>query len=142
MRSWLAAAVLVALAASAAAQSGYGGVAGAYAVYGAPPAIAAGRCDGSGGPAPPIAGAFGGPADRFCLGLVLEYAHDQHWVNWSTGRESVAVTPVRTYEADNGFCRDFLAVTASGIGPGLRTACRDAGGTWNLQAAPANLPSG
>lgn len=142
MRFWLAAALLAGLTHATAAQPPYGGAAGAYAVYGTPPAIAAGRCERGTGNAPSVAGVFGEPADRACLGLVLEYAHDRQWVNWPTARgDLLAVSPMRTYEATNGYCRDFMSVAAQGAIPTLRTACRDAVGRWNLDGATSPRPA-
>ena len=134
MRYWLAAALLAGLAATTAAQPRYGGAAGAHAVYGIPPSIAAGRCDRGTGTAPPVAGVFGEAADRDCLGLVLEYASDRQWVNWATARgEILAVSPMHTYESADGFCRDFLTLMAADASPTLRTACRNARGDWLLE---------
>lgn len=133
MHCGLWAVLFAGLAATALAQPRHGGTAGPFAVYGAPPALAAGRCDLGADTAPPLSGAFGEPADRACLALVLEYAQDQQWVNWSSGGQNLAVAAMRTYEAQTGYCREFLTFTATGVAPLLRTACRDDGGSWRVE---------
>lgn len=77
-------------------------------------------------------------ADQACIGRILEYAPDREAVRWygaphgAYGGPAFAVTPLRTFERDGLFCRDFQAVgTVNGeTEQGLVTACRMPDSVW------------
>lgn len=74
-------------------------------------------------------------ADHACTGQVLERAADHetvHWRNPDTGVE-YRVTPERTFEQQDRFCRSYTTVALTG-GDRQRlreTACRRTDGSWH-----------
>jgi surface antigen len=79
--------------------------------------------------------------DQSCVGRILEYAPDRTAVRWygapriNYGGPAFAVTPLRTFERDGQFCRDFQAVgTVDGQTDQVYgTACRMPDGLWRIQ---------
>jgi surface antigen len=79
------------------------------------------------------------PVDNGCVGLTLEYAHNNQpiiWTNVSSGTQ-YQVTPIRAYQAANGLnCREYTTL-ATQNGNSLRVndaACRGPNGLWQLQS--------
>ena len=73
--------------------------------------------------------------DQNCVGRILEHAPDRRRVNWSSGRgEDYAVVPLRTYQNDGMYCREYQ--TAATIGGRVQhvygTACRQPDGAWKI----------
>jgi surface antigen len=75
-------------------------------------------------------------ADARCTGQVLEYAYDGQTVAWTgTEGEHYSVTPIRTFENENGTtCREFAQHTFENGQPRRiqNTACRNDAGHWNV----------
>lgn len=76
--------------------------------------------------------------DQACIGRILEYAPDRAAVRWygaphgAYGGPAFAVTPLRTFERDGLFCRDFQTVgTINGeTEQSFVTACRMPDSVW------------
>lgn len=76
--------------------------------------------------------------DQACVGRILEYAPDRAAIRWygaastSYGGPAFAVTPLRTFERDGLFCRDFQTVgTINGeTEQAYTTACRMPDSVW------------
>jgi surface antigen len=121
-----------------------------YATYAAPYGIDRGTCDrralahridAAGGPL--IGSRIGlsmDQIDQACVARILEFAPDRAAIRWygasklDYGGAAFAVTPLRTYERDGRFCRDYQA-TATIAGQdeqGFGTACRMTDGVWRV----------
>lgn len=76
-------------------------------------------------------------ADQHCTGQVLEQARDKQTVRWSDKDSSgqYKVTPLRTYQADGKYCRDFVTeyMGPNGTEKEKSSACRSSDGTWKKQ---------
>lgn len=121
-----------------------------YATYAAPYGIDRGTCDrGSlGRRITPGIGALVGAKvgtsmdqiDQACVARILEFAPDRAAVRWygapklDYGGPAFAVTPLRTFERDGQYCRDYQAVaTVSGEDEQIYgTACRMTDGVWRV----------
>ena len=73
--------------------------------------------------------------DQNCVGRILEYAPDRHRINWSGGGgEAYTVTPLRTFQTDGAYCREYQ--TAATVGGKVQhvygTACRQPDGAWKI----------
>ena len=76
-------------------------------------------------------------ADQACVGQVLERAADHqtvHWRNPDTGVE-FQVTPQRTFQQDDRYCRTYMTVAVLDDGRRGReeTACRTGEGAWKAR---------
>ncbi|MEK9971776.1 MAG: hypothetical protein VW600_21765, partial [Ferrovibrio sp.] len=119
-----------------------------YATYGAPYGIDRGTCDrrslarrANTGIAAlivsPIAKSMD-QIDQACVARILEFAPDRTAIFWygaasmDYGGPAFAVTPLRTFEQDGLFCRDFqaIATVAGHEEQSLGTACRMTDGVW------------
>lgn len=139
-----------------------GNTAGSYAMHGAPYGIDRGTCDRSqlsrdmandlrltrnatdGKPDTKgllVTAAVGrsmDATDQACISRILEYAPDRAAVRWygavrgPYGGPAFAVTPLRTFERDGQFCRDFQTVgTINGeTEQSYTTACRMPDSLW------------
>lgn len=121
-----------------------------YATYTAPYGIDRGTCDRSSlaRRAAPATGALVGAKvgtsmdqiDQTCVARILEFAPDRAPVRWygaprmDYGGPAFAVTPLRTFERDGQFCRDYQATaTVSGQDEQIYgTACRMTDGVWRV----------
>src|SRR4051794_18462363 len=85
------------------------------------------------------AAAGGSVGTRCVLQRTLETVPSGQAVGWSvpeTGRKGT-VTPLRTFHAQVGFCREYRVTEVGPDGPGPTangTACRDASGIWQPAA--------
>lgn len=73
--------------------------------------------------------------DQNCVGRVLEHAPDRRRINWESGRgEEYAVVPLRTFQAEGMYCREYqTAATVGGkIQHAYGTACRQPDGAWKI----------
>lgn len=76
--------------------------------------------------------------DQACIGRILEYAPDRAAICWygaptgAYGGPAYAVTPLRTFERDGRFCREFQTVaTIHGeTDQSYAIACRMPDGVW------------
>lgn len=73
--------------------------------------------------------------DQNCVGRILEHAPDRQQIHWGNGRgEDYAVVPLRTYQTDGMYCREYQ--TAATIGGRVQhvygTACRQPDGAWKI----------
>jgi surface antigen len=73
--------------------------------------------------------------DQNCVGRILEYAPDRRRVKWESERgEDYAVMPLRTYQTDGMYCREYQ--TAATVGGQVQhvygTACRQPDGAWKI----------
>ncbi len=121
-----------------------------YATYTAPYGIDRGTCDRSSlaRRAAPNAGSLIGARigqnmdqiDQACVARILEFAPDRTPVRWygaprlDYGGPAFAVTPLRTFERDGQFCREYQA-TATVAGEDEQiysTACRMTDGVWRV----------
>jgi surface antigen len=73
--------------------------------------------------------------DQNCIGRILEHAPDRRRVNWESERgEEYAVMPLRTFQAEGMYCREYQ--TAATIGGRVQhvygTACRQPDGAWKI----------
>lgn len=72
--------------------------------------------------------------DQNCVGRILEHAPDRRQIRWASERGDYAVVPLRTYQADGAYCREYQ--TAATIGGRLQhvygTACRQPDGAWKI----------
>jgi len=126
---------------------------GSYATYMAPYGIDRGTCDrgllgrrlGAGTGAPTGAALIGtrvgtsmDQIDQACVARILEYAPDRTAIRWygapkaDYGGPAYAVTPLRTFERDGQFCREYQALaTIDGHDEQIyAVACRMADGMW------------
>lgn len=121
-----------------------------YATYAAPYGIDRGTCDrGSLGRrmTPGVAALVGAKVgtsmdqiDQACVARILEFAPDRAAVRWygapklDYGGPAFAVTPLRTFERDGQYCRDYQAIaTISGEDEQIySTACRMTDGVWRV----------
>lgn len=73
-------------------------------------------------------------ADQACTGQVLERAADHETVRWRNAQTGVEylVTPERTFQRDDRYCRTYTTVALTGSERhSLReTACRNQDGAW------------
>ncbi|MFN3399472.1 MAG: hypothetical protein ACK4Z4_03950 [Ferrovibrio sp.] len=136
--------------ASAPASSGQVGAAMPYATYAAPYGIDRGTCDrgslsrritpGIGALVGAKVGTSMDPVDQACVARILEFAPDRAAVRWygapklDYGGPAFAVTPLRTFERDGQYCRDYQAIaTVSGEDEQIYgTACRMTDGVWRV----------
>ncbi len=74
-------------------------------------------------------------ADEACTGQVLERAGDHETIRWRNPQSGVAflVTPQRTFEQGERYCRTFETVAVSGSDRRTRqeSACRNPDGSWS-----------
>jgi surface antigen len=76
--------------------------------------------------------------DQACVARILEFAPDRAAVRWygaprlDYGGPAFAITPLRTFERDGQFCRDYQALaTVGGQDEQIYgTACRMTDGVW------------
>jgi surface antigen len=73
--------------------------------------------------------------DHNCVGRILEYAPDRKRIDWASSRgEEYAVVPLRTFQHDGMYCREYQ--TAGTIGGKVQhvygTACRQPDGAWKI----------
>jgi surface antigen len=73
--------------------------------------------------------------DQNCVGRILEHAPDRQRIKWENGRgEDYAVVPLRTYQDNGTYCREYQ--TAATIGGKVQhvygTACRQPDGAWKI----------
>lgn len=73
--------------------------------------------------------------DQNCVGRILEHAPDRRRINWAGQRgEDYAVVPLRTYQTDGMYCREYQ--TAATVGGKVQhvygTACRQPDGAWKI----------
>lgn len=119
-----------------------------YATYTARYGIDRGTCDRSAlarrleGGSGALVGARVGQSmdqvDQACVARILEFAPDRAPVRWygapklEYGGPAFAVTPLRTFERDRQFCRDYQALaTVGGQDEQIYgTACRMTDGVW------------
>lgn len=119
-----------------------------YATYTAPYGIDRGTCDrgslsrriSAGGNL--LVGARVGQSmdqvDQACVARILEFGPDRAPVRWfgaakmDYGGAAFAVTPLRTFERDGQFCRDYQAIVTVGgqDEQSYGTACRMTDGVW------------
>ena len=121
-----------------------------YATYTAPYGIDRGTCDRSSlarraapGSAALVGARIGSSMDQVdqaCVARVLEFAPDRAPVRWygapkmDYGGPAFAVTPLRTFERNGQFCRDYQAIaTIHGQDEqSYGTACRMTDGVWRI----------
>lgn len=138
--------------ASASASAGQSGAGMPYATYTAPYGIDRGTCDrgsltrrmsgGTGTLASVLVSARVGLSmdqiDQTCVARILEFAPDRSPVRWygapkmDYGGAAFAVTPLRTFERNGQFCRDYQAIATIGgeDEQSYGTACRMTDGVW------------
>lgn len=73
--------------------------------------------------------------DQNCVGRILEHAPDRKRINWaSESGEEYAVVPLRTFQSDGAYCREYQ--TAATVGGKVQhvygTACRQPDGAWKI----------
>jgi surface antigen len=73
--------------------------------------------------------------DQNCVGRILEHAPDRQRIVWSGERGGdYTVTPLRTFQTDGVYCREYQ--TAATIGGKVQhvygTACRQPDGAWKI----------
>lgn len=119
-----------------------------YATYAAPYGIDRGTCDrsllarGAAGMSGALIGARIGHSmdqiDQACVARILEFAPDRAAVRWfgaprkDYGGPAFAVTPLRTFERDGKFCREYQALATIGgqDEQSFGMACRMTDGVW------------
>lgn len=122
-----------------------------YAMYGAPYGIDRGTCErgklarDTATVTRPLNGLVGAqighsmdPVDQACVARILEYAPDRTAVRWygapkvDYGGPAYAITPLRTFERDGKFCREYQALATIGghDEQSYGTACRMNDGVW------------
>lgn len=123
-----------------------------YVMYGAPYGIDRGTCDRGklGRDTAKASRAMNGElvsaqigrsmdsVDQACVARILEYAPDRTAVRWygapkvDYGGPAFAVTPLRTFERDGKFCREYqaLATIRGHDEQSYGTACRMIDGVW------------
>ena len=108
--------------------------------------ISRGGCDVAavrarpGGQSPSLLGMLLGArmdeADRTCIGVALEAAHNGARVRWVNPASKVtyAITPGRSYENGGQACREFVAEASTAVQSAatVARACRTGGGAWRL----------
>lgn len=135
---------------SSPAPSGRVGAAMPYATYAAPYGIERGTCDrgslarrimpGSSVLVGARVGTSMDQIDQACVARVLEFAPDRVPVRWygaprmDYGGAAFAITPLRTFERNGQFCRDYQAIaTVGGEDEQIYgTACRMTDGVWRV----------
>lgn len=135
---------------SAPASAGQAGAGMPYATYAAPYGIDRGTCDRGSlarrinpGPSALVGATVGTNMDQIdqaCVARVLEFAPDRAPVRWygaprmDYGGAAFAITPLRTFERDGQFCRDYQAIaTVGGQDEQIYgTACRMTDGVWRV----------
>lgn len=121
-----------------------------YATYAAPYGIERGTCDrgslarritpGSSVLVGARVGTSMDQIDQACVARVLEFAPDRAPVRWygapklDYGGAAFAITPLRTFERNGQFCRDYQAIaTVGGEDEQIYgTACRMTDGVWRV----------
>lgn len=121
-----------------------------YATYTAPYGIDRGTCDRgtlahrfTPGRAPLVGAGVGSSMDQIdqaCVARILEYAPDRSPVRWygaakmDYGGPAFAITPLRTFERNGQFCREYQAMATIGgqDEQSYGTACRMTDGVWRL----------
>jgi surface antigen len=121
---------------------------GSYAMYAAPNGIDRGTCDrskvsrdGSFARTLLVGAQIGRSMDQIdqaCVARILEYAPDRAAIRWygaaqlNYGGPAFAVTPLRTFERDGKFCREYqaLATIAGHDEQSYGVACRMTDGIW------------
>jgi surface antigen len=76
--------------------------------------------------------------DQACVARILEFAPDRAAIRWygaakmDYGGPAFIVTPLRTFERDGQFCRDYQATATVGgeDEQAVGTACRMTDGVW------------
>jgi surface antigen len=73
--------------------------------------------------------------DQNCVGRILEHAPDRQRIRWAGERGAdYTVVPLRTYEADGAYCREYQ--TEATVGGRVQhvygTACRQPDGAWKI----------
>lgn len=134
--------------ASAPASAGPAAAGLPYATYMAPYGIDRGTCDRgtlarrfTPGRAPLVGAGVGSSMDQIdqaCVARILEYAPDRAPVRWygatkmDYGGPAFAITPLRTFERNGQFCRDYqVTATIGGLDEqSYGTACRMTDGVW------------
>lgn len=129
-----------------------------YAMHAAPYGIDRGTCDrrqlqrdmsasrtGDRGKLVPAAvGLAMDSTDQACVGRILEFAPDRMAIRWygaprpNYGGPAWAITPLKTFERDGRYCREYQAVgTIDGqTEQAYGMACRMADGLWHTTTAP------
>jgi hypothetical protein len=85
-------------------------------------------------------GEDGGDAeDRDCVAAALDRLPDDRMISWQ-GPDGAArhLVTIRSYRADNDWCRDIEAIQVFGGGHEIVTACRRRAGRWALIALTAH----
>jgi surface antigen len=118
-----------------------------YATYAAPYGIDRGTCDrgllarnnaGGGSLIGAQIGRSMDQIDQACVARILEFAPDRAAIRWfgapkmDYGGPAFAITPLRTFERDGKFCREYqaLATIAGQDEQSYGTACRMIDGVW------------
>lgn len=73
--------------------------------------------------------------DVQCTGQALERVGDRQTVAWknSGNGQEYQVTPLRTYNQDGLYCREYVARTSGSTqGETIQNACRNPDGTWRM----------
>jgi surface antigen len=73
--------------------------------------------------------------DQNCVGRILEHAPDRQRIRWEGERGAdYAVVPLRTYQTDGMYCREYQ--TQATVGGQVQhvygTACRQPDGAWKI----------
>lgn len=121
-----------------------------YATYAAPYGVERGTCDrgslarrmvpGGGTLVGARIGSSMDQIDQACVARILEYAPDRAAVRWygaakmDYGGPAFAITPLRTFERNGQFCRDYQAIAtiAGQDEQSYGTACRMTDGVWRI----------
>lgn len=74
--------------------------------------------------------------DRACVGQALEYAEDDETISWRNPDQQTLyrVTPTRTYEAEDNYCREYTREAVIGDRKQIVVgeACRQPDGQWKI----------
>lgn len=72
--------------------------------------------------------------DQNCVGRVLEYAPDRQRIQWTGAGHDYGVVPLRTFQNNGMYCREYQATAAVGGRPQqvYGTACRQPDGAWKI----------
>ncbi|MEP2870166.1 hypothetical protein [Parvibaculum sp.] len=74
-------------------------------------------------------------SNRACVSDILEYVPSNQPVYWDDGGYGYEVTPLRTYEPEQGrYCREYQTVVTIGgrAEQAYGTACRQPDGSWQI----------
>ena len=73
-------------------------------------------------------------ADRYCTGQVLERANERQTVAWTNPdtRTHYQVTPVKTYESQGRYCREYVTYSEVDGRTQHGKACRQPDGSWQI----------